>query len=93
MDINASSEELSAAVEEMTIRLESMTNYTKEIGNEVEKSTETAGAVSASVQDVDDNINTLSEKVLSGNSNALKIKERSNLIQNKCDNSRCNRAV
>lgn len=87
MEINASSEELSATVEEMTARLETMTYHTKEIGNEVERSTETAGMVSASVQNVDDNINTLSEKALSGNSNALKIKERSNLIQNKCNNA------
>ncbi len=84
-EISSSSEELSATVQEMTSKLETMKYHTREIGNKVEESTATAEQVSASVQTVDYSINTLSEKALNGSSNASKIKERSNSIENNCN--------
>lgn len=83
-EISSSSEELSATVEEMKYKLENMSQHTKEINKEVQEATATAQQVSASVQEVDFSINSLSEKAVSGSDNALKIKERANLIQNNC---------
>lgn len=80
-EISSSGEELSATVEEMTAKLETMSYHTKEISNEVEQSTTTSEQISASVEKVDSNINTLSQKATDGSNSALKIKERSNLIQ------------
>ena len=48
----------------------------------LKQSTTTSEQISASVEKVDCNINTLSQKAADGSNNALKIKERSNLIQN-----------
>ncbi len=80
-EISCSGEELSATVEEMTAKLETMSCHTKAITNEVTECTTASEQVSASVQKVDYNINTLSQKAADGSNNALKIKERSNEIQ------------
>ncbi|OOM74843.1 methyl-accepting chemotaxis protein 3 [Clostridium puniceum] len=75
-DIGASSEELSATVEELASKAISIDEAVNNITNNMQESSLRTEEMSASIQEVDSSINILSQKAMDGSTNSNAAKER-----------------
>ncbi|AGX41737.1 HAMP domain-containing methyl-accepting chemotaxis protein [Clostridium saccharobutylicum] len=81
-NMNDSSDELSATVEELSSKSISINEAVNHIANNMEKASTGTEEISASIQEVDSSITELSEKAMEGSNNALGAKERSTQVKN-----------
>jgi len=75
-NMSASSEELSATVQELTSKAISVDEAINNISINMQEASSGAEEISASIQEVDSSINVLSQKAMDGSSNANSAKER-----------------
>ena len=81
-NMSASSEELSATVEELTSKAINIDEAVNNIASNMQESSAGTEEISASIQEVDSSINILSQKAMDGSSNAMKSKERAVDVKN-----------
>ncbi|OOM78923.1 methyl-accepting chemotaxis protein [Clostridium sp. BL-8] len=75
-NINASSQELFAAVEEITAQVEDINGVIRNITDEMEGVGATSEEISASIEEVDSEINELASKAIEGSNNSNELKEK-----------------
>ncbi|WP_315069074.1 methyl-accepting chemotaxis protein [uncultured Clostridium sp.] len=75
-NINASSQELFAAVEEITAQVEDINGVIRNITDEMEGVGATSEEISASIEEVDSGVNKLSNKAIEGSNNSNELKEK-----------------
>ncbi|EHI96767.1 methyl-accepting chemotaxis sensory transducer [Clostridium sp. DL-VIII] len=75
-NINASSQELFAAVEEITAQVEDINGVIRNITDEMEGVGATSEEISASIEEVDSGINELASKAIEGSNNSNELKEK-----------------
>lgn len=81
-DISTSSQAAFSAVNDMSSRFEAINEATKDIHGSVQENTAISEEISASIEEVDSSMILLANKASNGTDNALKIKERANIIKN-----------
>lgn len=81
-NMSASSEELSATVQELTSKAISVDEAINNISINMQEASAGAEEISASIQEVDSSINILSQKAMDGSSNANSAKERAIEVKN-----------
>ena len=81
-NMSASSEELSATVQELTSKAISVDEAINNIASNMQEASSGAEEISASIQEVDSSINILSQKAMDGSSNANSSKERAIEVKN-----------
>lgn len=81
-NMSASSEELSATVQELTSKAISVDEAINNISKNMQDASSGAEEISASIQEVDSSINILSQKAMDGSSNANSAKERAVEVKN-----------
>jgi methyl-accepting chemotaxis protein len=81
-NMSASSEELSATVQELTSKAISVDEAINNISRNMQDASSGAEEISASIQEVDSSINILSQKAMDGSSNANSAKERAIEVKN-----------
>jgi methyl-accepting chemotaxis protein len=86
-DISASSEQLSATVQELSSKVIIINKSVDNIVSGIQDSSSTSEEISASTEEVDASINVLSSKAMMGSDNAHQFKERANKVQNDSKNS------
>ncbi|GKX67411.1 methyl-accepting chemotaxis protein [Inconstantimicrobium mannanitabidum] len=79
--INASSEELSATVQELSSKAVNIDEAVNRIAGNMQESSAGTEEISASVQEVDSSINVLSQRAMAGSNNAVKAKERASGVR------------
>ena len=80
-NMNASAEEVSATVQEITVKIETIDRSTVEINGAAQEASATSEEITASVEEVNASMDILSSKAMEGNDNAAKIKEKANLVK------------
>ena len=85
-EMNASSEELYATVEEMTAKLHEVNENTKKISLGVIDTSAATEEITASIEEVNSSINELSQKASDGDALSREIKQRAINVQNSCKN-------
>jgi methyl-accepting chemotaxis protein len=86
-DISASSEELSATVQELSSKAIIIDKAVDNIASGIQESSSTSEEISASTEEVDSSINVLSSKAMEGSNNANQFKERATKAQNDSKNA------
>jgi methyl-accepting chemotaxis protein len=81
-DISTSGQVVFSAVNDMSSKFEAINEATKDIHVSVQENTAIAEEISASIEEVDSSMILLENKASNGTDNALKIKERANIIKN-----------
>ncbi|MDK2830080.1 MAG: methyl-accepting chemotaxis protein [Clostridium butyricum] len=81
-NMSASSEELSATVEELTSKALSIDEAVNNIASNMQEASAGTEEISASIQEVDSSINILSQKAMDGSGNANSAKERATKVKN-----------
>jgi len=81
-NMSASSEELSATVEELTSKAVDIDEAVNSIANNMQEASAGTEEISASIQEVDSSINVLSQKAMEGSNNANRSKERAIDVKN-----------
>lgn len=82
-EVTSASEEISTNVEEMSAKLDIISNSVKDIDTGIQDLSATAEEITASIEEVDSSINVLSTKAEDGSNLSNEIKERASKIQNK----------
>jgi methyl-accepting chemotaxis protein len=81
-NISASSEELSATVEELSSKALNVDEAVNKIANNMQETSAGTEEISASIQEVDSSINILSQKAMDGSTNANNAKKRATEVKN-----------
>ena len=81
-NMSASSEELSATVQELTSKAISVDEAINNIARNMQEASSGTEEISASIQEVDSSINVLSQKAMDGSGNANSAKERAIEVKN-----------
>lgn len=80
--IKISSQELSSAIEDLTLKSIAIDEAVNSIAGTMQESTAATQEINASIEEVDASINELSKRALEGNNNANEFKERAFEVQN-----------
>ena len=86
-NISASSEELSATVQELTSKAITIDQSVNTIASSMQESSATTEEISAAIEEVDSSINVLSSKAMEGSNNANQFKERATEVKNNSQNA------
>jgi len=81
-NMSASSEELSATVEELSLNAITVDESINNIASDIQESSAGTEEISASIEEVDSSINILSQKAMDGSTNANAAKERATEVKN-----------
>jgi len=81
-NMSASSEELSATVEELSLNAITVDESINNIASDIQESSAGTEEISASIEEVDSSINILSQKAMDGSTNANAAKERATDVKN-----------
>lgn len=79
-NIDSSSKNLDFSINEISKKLNEVNESTKKINIGIQENTSISEEISASVEEIDFNINILSAKAMDGTNNAINIKERANSV-------------
>ena len=82
LNMNASSQELSATVEELTAKSEEIDSAVANILGEIQENSSASEEISASIEDVNVRISELSDEALQGSNNSHQSKERAKQVVN-----------
>ena len=80
-DMSASSQELSATVEEVSATAININEAINNIAQEMEGASTTSEEISAAVEEMDSGINALSNKAIEGSNNSYKFKEKATKVK------------
>ncbi|WP_027624108.1 methyl-accepting chemotaxis protein [Clostridium lundense] len=80
-NMSSNSEKLYSSVEEVSLKLKNLDNYSKEIAKSTEDLSVSTEEVSASIEEIDSSIDELAEKSTDGSNKSIEIKKRAVVIK------------
>ncbi|MDV4150703.1 methyl-accepting chemotaxis protein [Clostridium sp. AL.422] len=84
-EVNASSQELAAAIEEITWQFDQINESSSEISSSIQETSAITEELAASIVEVSSSLDVLSDKATDGNMNSEKIQRRSTKIKDNTD--------